>query len=190
MNEEIPETTEPNGEEIALNYLKHTYRNYVLDYFDEKGIEINALADKVLEMQSKHLPNLTKLDARVAIDAVLDSEEILFHVMTAIQLDKLATANQLDEPLSSLVKADEGVYTVDETIALGIVHSYGAIAETTYGYLDVAKHDIARDLDETQKNTSGRVVNTFIDDVVSAIIACGVAWTAQNQDRWGNYYGK
>ncbi len=80
----------------------------------------------------------------------------------------MAEKGLLSEPLLSIIQSDEGLFGVDETIAIGAVNTYGSIAVTTFGYLDKAKVGIIKELDT--KLGDGKV-NTFMDDIVAAIAA-------------------
>ncbi len=46
----------------------------------------------------------------------------------------------LSSPLQQIIESDEGLFGVDETIALGSVFTYGSIAVTTFGHLDKQKN--------------------------------------------------
>ena len=69
------------------------------------------------------------------------------------------------------VENDEGLFGVDETIALGSVLTYGSIALTTYGHLDKNKIGIIKKLD----TKAGKGVHTFLDDLVASIPACAAS---------------
>ena len=71
--------------------------------------------------------------------------------------------------MQQIVESDEGLFGVDETIALGAVFTYGSIAVTTFGHLDKNKIGIINKLD-TKK---GNGVNTFLDDLVASVAAVG-----------------
>ena len=59
----------------------------------------------------------------------------------------LAEQGKLSAPLQQIVESDEGLFGVDETIALGAVFTYGSIAVTTFGHLDKNKMGIINELD-------------------------------------------
>lgn len=61
-------------------------------------------------------------------------------------------------------------FGVDETLALQIANIYGTIGATNFGYFDRVKSGIIKKFD-----TSPEHVNTFIDDLLAAIVAatCG-----------------
>ncbi|SDI27469.1 MULTISPECIES: phosphatidylglycerophosphatase A family protein [Alteribacillus] len=136
----------------------------------ERGVEIKDIADIVYEMQVKYAPNLTKEDCYESADAVLCKREIQHAILVGVELDKLAEKNMLSEPLQSLVDTDEGLFGVDETIALGSVFGFGSIAVTTFGYLDKEKHGVIKRLDEKKEE-----VHTFMDDLVASIASSASA---------------
>jgi len=99
---------------------------------------------------------------------VLLRRELQHAILVGAELDILAEKGLLSEPLLSIIQSDEGLFGVDETIAIGAVNTYGSIAVTTFGYLDKAKVGIIKELDT--KLGDGKV-NTFMDDIVAAIAA-------------------
>ncbi len=67
----------------------------------------------------------------------------------------------------SLLQKDDGLYGVDEILALSIVNIYGSIGLTNFGYLDKKKPGVIGKIND-EKNGK---VNTFLDDIVAAIAA-------------------
>ncbi|SDN22885.1 phosphatidylglycerophosphatase A family protein [Alkalicoccus daliensis] len=153
----------PNKEPIKSHVVEKAAR----DLLKERGVEIEDISDIVFQMQSQYSDTLTREDCTESVDAVLEKREIQHAVLVGIELDKLAEKNQLSEPLQSIVDSDEGLFGVDETIALGSVFGYGSIAVTTFGYLDKEKIGIIKKLDS---KSSGEV-HTFLDDLVCSIAA-------------------
>jgi len=139
----------------------------VLSLLKERGVELTDIAEIVYEMQSPYAPELTMKSCLESVLAVLEKREMQHALLVGIELDKLAEAGQLSEPLQSIVEQDEGLFGVDETIAIGAVYGYGSIAVTTFGYLDKAKTGIIKKLDT--KTNHG--VHTFLDDLVASIAA-------------------
>ncbi|WP_270181688.1 phosphatidylglycerophosphatase A family protein [Alkalihalobacillus sp. CinArs1] len=131
----------------------------------ERGVSIQDIADIVFKMQSPYVDDLSMEDCIESVEAVLMKREIQHAVLVGIELDKLAEQGKLSEPLQSIVEMDEGLFGVDETIALGAVFGYGSIAVTTYGHLDKQKIGIIEKLD----TKSGNGVHTFLDDLVASI---------------------
>lgn len=158
--------------------------SYVLQYFTERHIDITELAKTVVDMQSDYIPNLQVEECEMAINQVLKKREVLYPIATGIQLDKLAKAKKLDLPLQEAIQNDYGLYGVDETLAISMTHPYGSIATTTFGHLDKKKYGVAQRLDEEQRKHKGKIVNTFLDDAISAIIADAAALIAHNEDEY------
>jgi phosphatidylglycerophosphatase A len=133
----------------------------------ERGVTIEAIAEIVYEMQSPYNKGLTIEDCIDSVEKVLQKREVQHAILVGIELDKLAEKKMLSEPLQTLVETDEGLFGVDETIALGAVLGYGSIAVTTFGHLDKHKIGIIKYLDTKR----GQGVHTFLDDLVASIAA-------------------
>jgi phosphatidylglycerophosphatase A len=131
----------------------------------ERGVNIPDIADIVYMMQSPYAPDLSLEDCIESVNAVLEKREIQHAILVGVELDKLAEQKKLSEPLQSIVETDEGLFGVDETLALGAVFGYGSIAVTTYGHLDKQKVGIIQQLDTKH----GEGVHTFLDDLVGSI---------------------
>lgn len=131
----------------------------------ERGVNISDIAEIVYMMQSPYAPELSMEDCIESVNAVLVKREIQHALLVGIELDKLAEEGKLSEPLQSIVETDEGLFGVDETLAIGAVFGYGSIAVTTYGHLDKQKVGIIQKLD-TKK---GEGIHTFLDDLVGSI---------------------
>ncbi|PRO64790.1 phosphatidylglycerophosphatase A family protein [Alkalicoccus urumqiensis] len=145
----------------------HVVEKAARDLLKERGVELEEIADIVYQMQSDYNDTLTRDDCLESVEAVLEKREIQHAVLVGIELDKLAENKQLSEPLQSIVETDEGLFGVDETIAIGSVFGYGSIAVTTFGYLDKEKIGIIKQLDA--KNSDK--IHTFLDDLVCSIAA-------------------
>ncbi|SFX28249.1 Phosphatidylglycerophosphatase A [Thermoactinomyces sp. DSM 45891] len=139
----------------------------VMNKLTERGVPLEAIAEIVYEMQVPYKADLRKEVCLESVMAVLEKRELQHAILVGVELDTLAEKNILSEPLLSIVKADEGLFGCDETLALGSVFGYGSIALTTFGYLDKQKIGIIKSLD----NQSGEHCHTFLDDIVCAIAA-------------------
>lgn len=138
-------------------------RNALLD----RGVTIESIAEIVYEMQAPYNHGLKIEDCIDSVETVLLKREIQHALLVGIELDRLAEQNKLSEPLQSIIASDEGLFGVDETIALGATFGYGSIAVTTFGHLDRHKIGIIKNLD----NKDGIHVHTFLDDLVASIAA-------------------
>ncbi|WP_017728295.1 phosphatidylglycerophosphatase A family protein [Halalkalibacterium ligniniphilum] len=140
------------------------------DKLTERGVTVEDIAKIVYDLQKPYNPSITMEACMKSTDAVLSKREIQHAVLVGVELDMLAEQKKLSEPLQSLVSSDEGLFGVDETIALGSVFGYGSIAVTTFGYLDKQKVGIINELDKRKPK-----VDTFLDDLVASIAANAAA---------------
>lgn len=141
-------------------------REHVVSKLKERGVEIEDIAQVVLVLQSPYSPTLTLEKCIHNVEKVLDKREVLNAALVGIELDELAEKKMLSQPLQELIETDEGLFGIDETIAIGIANIYGSIGFTSYGYVDKNKIGIIAELD-----SHGSKVNTFLDDIVGAIAA-------------------
>src|SRR5699024_3199951 len=101
----------------------------------------------------------------------LANREVQQSVLTGIELDILAEKGLLSEPYQDIISRDEGLYGIDEVIALSIVNVYGSIGFTSYGYIDKQKPGILKKLNDHSDGD----VNTFLDDIVGAIASAAAS---------------
>lgn len=141
------------------------------DALERRGVKIEDIADIVFTMQLPYNEGLQMEHCINSVERVMRKREVQHAVLVGIELDELAEKKMLSEPLQSLVETDEGLFGVDETIALGTVLTYGSIALTTYGHLDKQKIGIIQELD----TEVGSKVHTFLDDLVGSIAACAAS---------------
>lgn len=132
-----------------------------------RGVSKEAIAEIVYEMQNPYNDGLTLEHCVHSVERVLRKREVQHAVLVGIELDELAEKKMLSAPLQQIIESDEGLFGVDETIALGSVFTYGSIAVTTFGHLDKQKIGIIKKLD----TEPGVHVNTFLDDLVASIAA-------------------
>lgn len=149
-----------------------------IEVLEKRGVKVRDIGELVYKLQKDYYPDLTLEVCIENVEAVLMKREIIHAILTGIALDELAERNLLSEPLQSIVESDEGLYGIDEIIPLSIVNVYGTIGLTNYGYLDKEKKGIIKKLD-TEK---GKVVNTFLDDLVAAIAAAAASRIAHTRE--------
>ncbi|MGH1833357.1 phosphatidylglycerophosphatase A [Enterococcus gilvus] len=149
------------------------------DLLEERGVTIEDIADLVFFLQKEYIE---KLDIELCIHSVnrvLTKREVHNAIITGIELDKLAEQKKLDYPLQTILEEDEGLYGIDEIMALSIVNVYGSIGFTNYGYIDKVKPGILKKLNEHD----GIHVHTFLDDLVGAIAASAASRLAHENPR-------
>lgn len=148
-------TTSVTVREAALNLLK------------QRGVEIEDIAKLTYFLQTKYIPDLTLEQCIDSVRQVLKKREVQNAIITGVELDMLAEKGLLSQPLLEILRTDDGLYGVDEILALSILNLYGSIGYTNYGYIDKLKHGI---LEQLNDKSNGQV-HTFLDDLVGAIAA-------------------
>lgn len=143
----------------------------------DRGVSVVDIAELVMFLQIEYIPHLTLETCIDSVNAVLMKREVHNTILTGIQLDILAEEDKLLQPLQSIVEEDEGLYGIDEILALSIVNVYGSIGFTNYGYIDKVKPGILAKLNEKD----GKRVHTFLDDIVGAIAAAAASRLAHSQ---------
>lgn len=142
----------------------------------ERGVAPKDIGELVMFLQEKFIPDLTLPDAIENVMIVLRKREVQNAVMTGVQLDKLAEAGKLDQPLQHIIEEDEGLYGVDEILAFSVVNVYGSIGFTNYGYIDRVKPGILAVLNAHEPG----IIHTFLDDIVGAIAAAAASRLAHS----------
>lgn len=144
---------------------------------EQRGVSLEAIANLVIFLQKDYIRDLTLAQARESVQIVLRKREVQNALITGIQLDIAAEQHQLIEPLQTIVENDEGLYGVDETMALSIVDLYGSIGFTNYGYIDRLKPGILKLLNAHEPG----IIHTFLDDLVGAVAAAAAARLAHGE---------
>lgn len=134
---------------------------------ERRGVTIEDIAEIVYEMQKPYNDGLQIEHCVNSVQRVLQKREVQHALLVGIELDELAEKKMLSQPLQKIIESDEGLFGVDETLALGSVLTYGSIALTTYGHLDKEKIGVIKKLD----TKVGETVHTFLDDLVASIAA-------------------
>lgn len=158
-------------EKPTFKYPDKAAYEFVIHALAAKDITPLEIAKITYRLQSKYVPDLTVAECEQEIHEVLHKRELLNNAMVALELDRLATEGQLNEPLQSIIASDAGIFGVDEGLALNMANIYGTIGVTNYGYVDKVKEGVIKKLDTDKSG----VVNTFIDDLVGSIAAAAAA---------------
>ncbi|SES99451.1 Phosphatidylglycerophosphatase A [Anaerobranca gottschalkii DSM 13577] len=153
-------------------------KKLIVDMLEERGVGIKDIAELVYELQKPYISTLTLEDCMENVGKVLEKREVQNAVLTGLVLDIYAEKKLLPEPLQTILETDEGLYGIDEILALSITNIYGSIGFTNFGYLDKIKIGILKGLN----NKIQGKVNTFLDDLVAAIAASAASRIA-HQDR-------
>lgn len=152
-------------------------RDIVVQMLRERSVELSEIAEIVYILQSPFNPGLTAGECLEAVERVMDKREVHHAVLTGIALDTAAEKNLLPEPLLSIIRNDEPLYGVDESLAVAIASMYGTIGFTSFGYLDKNKMGVMARLDDK----SGGQVHCFLDDLVAGIASAASARLAHGK---------
>lgn len=145
--------------------------NHVIALLKQEAVTIKDIAELVFFLQKDYITDLTIEECIDNVLIVLKKREVQNAIMTGITLDEFAQAQQLPQPLQTIIETDEGLYGVDEIMALSIVNVYGSIGLTNYGYIDKVKPGILAELNAHRNHS----VHTFLDDIVGAIAAAAAS---------------
>lgn len=149
---------------------------------ERRGVYIADIAAIVFGLQLPYHPQLKMEECVDSVKAVLSKREVQYSLYTGIALDELAEQKLLPQPLQSIMEADESLYGVDETMALGITSVYGMIGLTSFGYLDKEKLGIIATL-----NNNKNAIHVFLDDLVAGLAAAASARIAHRYEGATNY---
>jgi phosphatidylglycerophosphatase A len=143
-------------------------KEHVIALLRKRGVTSEQIAEITYTLQKPYSSELRLEQCLECVDSVLSKREVQYTLLTGIALDMLAEQNLLPEPLLSTIKRDEGLYGVDEVLALGITNLYGTIGLTSFGYLDKTKIGVIGTLNACRHDEA---VHTFLDDLVAGVAA-------------------
>lgn len=141
-----------------------------VEMLTRRGVSLDAMADVIYQLQRPYVPDLTREQCMAGLLGVVAKREVQNALITGLTLDEMAEEGLLREPLGSIVRNDSELYGVDAMLALSIVNMYGSIGLSNYGYLALDKKILFRTLPGRHNK-----VNTFLDDLVAALVAAACA---------------
>ncbi|MBA4602761.1 phosphatidylglycerophosphatase A family protein [Thermoactinomyces mirandus] len=150
-----------------------------IDWIQKRGVRLEEVAELTYFLQKDYLTGIALQDCLDSVKHVLTKREVQNAAMTGIQLDLLAEKKQIEEPLLSMLKRDEGLYGIDEVLATAILNVYGSIGLTNYGYIDRIKPGVLGRLNNHQNGQ----IHTFLDDIIGAIAASASARLAHRNNK-------
>lgn len=145
-------------------------KQHIIDVLAKRGVTVPDISEIVYKLQKPYNQQLTMDQCEESVLAVLEKREVQYTLYTGIALDEMAERRLLPQPLQSIMEADESLYGVDETLALGITNVYGMIGLTSFGYLDKEKIGIIKDL-----NNNCQMIHVFLDDLIAGLAAAASA---------------
>jgi len=144
----------------------------------ERGVKIEDIAEIAYRQQGKYNPNLTMQACVESVKKILTYRDIFHMVQLAIEIDRLTEEGAFKGPIQDIMRADLGMFGIDEVFGLNIASMYGTIGQTNFGDIDVNKPGIVKVLNDGGKSGS-KQCHTFLDDVVGALAAAASTRVAQ-----------
>ena len=156
-------------------------KDIVINKLNERGVTIDDIAEITLFLQGEYFNNLTLDTCKKYVLDVLEKRESINTILTGIAIDTAVEKGIFDKEISELIKNDNGLYGLDEILALGIVNVHGSIALTNFGYADKIKPGIIKVIDNKGKQKIE--CHTFLDDIVAAIAASAASRIAHYEKK-------
>ena len=122
----------------------------------ERGVKIEDIAEIAFRQQGKYNPNLSMEDCVESVKKILSYRDIFHLVQLSIEIDRLTEEGVFRSPIQDIMRADLGMFGIDEIFGLNIASMYGTIGQTNFGDIDVNKPGIVKELNDGGKKDSGR----------------------------------
>ena len=151
-------------------------KDEAIEQLNERGVKVTEIAKLVYKLQEPYSDDLTLEECVDSVYGVLEKREVQYTLLTGIALDKLVEEGAIKGSLAKLIRTDEPLYGVDESLAMAIANIYGSVGFTSFGYLDKNKMGLMKKLDTEKED-----VNTFLDDLVAAIASAASARIAHEK---------
>ena len=145
---------------------------------EERGVKIEDIAIIAFKQQGKYNPEIKMEDCVESVEKILSYRDIFHIVQLAIEIDRVTEEGGFRSPIQDIMRADLGMFGIDEILGLSIAQMYGTIGQTNFGDIDVNKPGIVKVLNDHGKPGSNEC-HTFLDDVVGALAAAASTRVAQ-----------
>jgi len=152
----------------------------VIKKLNDRGVTIEDIAEITMFLQEKYSDNLTLEKCKEYVLDVINKRESINAILTGIAIDEATEKGLLDKEVSKLIMNDNGLYGIDEILALSIVNIHGSIALTNFGYADKLKPGIIKIIDNKGKQKIE--CHTFLDDIIAAIAASAASRIAHYEN--------
>jgi len=144
----------------------------------ERGVKIEDIAEIAFHQQGRYNKNISMKTCIESVEKILSYRDVFHIVQLSIEIDRLTEEGMFRSPIQDIMRADFGMFGIDEILGLNIAAMYGVIGQTNFGDIDVNKPGIVKKL-----NADGKVdqehCHTFLDDVVGALGAAASTRVAQ-----------
>lgn len=149
----------------------------------ERTVSIDEIAEIAYRQQKKWSDDIAYADCLKSVEKILSLRDSFHLIQLGAEIDRLTDENAFKGPILDVLKADLGMFGIDELFGLELAGLYGTIGKTNFGDIDVNKPLVVDRLNSDGKNEGG-MCHTFLDDIVGAIAAAASTRVAQivNED--------
>jgi phosphatidylglycerophosphatase A len=144
----------------------------------DRGVNIDDIAVIAFNQQKKYNPEISMKQCIESVEKILSYRDIFHMVQLSIEIDRMTEEGMFRGPIQDIMRADLGMFGIDEVFGLNIAAMYGTIGQTNFGDIDVNKPGIVKELNDGGKGDKERC-HTFLDDVVGALAAAASTRVAQ-----------
>lgn len=142
----------------------------------ERGVTVEAIAEIAYRQQYRYNKNISMQQAIESVEKILSYRDIFHMVQLGIEIDRMTELGMFRSPIQEIMRADLGMFGIDEVFGLSIAGNFGVVGQTNFGDIDVNKPGIVAKLNEEGK---GEKCHTFLDDIAGAIAAAASTRVAQ-----------
>ena len=161
-----------------LYYSRSEMERINVETLKSRGVEVEDIAVIAYNQQSKYSTNIKFEDCVESVLKILSLRDVFHLLQLGVEIDILAEEGKFKGPIQDIMRADLGMFGIDEVFGLNIASMYGTIGQTNFGDIDVNKPGIVKVLNDGGKSGS-KQCHTFLDDVVGALAAAASTRVAQ-----------
>ena len=143
----------------------------------DRTVELEEIVEVAFRQQAKWNPEISRIEVRDSVDKILSLRDVFHLLQLGAEIDRLTDEHLIKGPIYDILKADLGMFGIDELFGLELAGLYGTIGKTNFGDIDVNKPLVVDRLNEDGKH--GGMCHTFMDDIVGAIAAAASTRVAQ-----------
>ncbi len=143
----------------------------------DRTVEVEEIVEVAFRQQARWNPEISRVEVQDSVDKILSLRDVFHLLQLGAEIDRLTDEHLIKGPIYDILKADLGMFGIDELFGLELAGLYGTIGKTNFGDIDVNKPLVVDRLNEDGKH--GGMCHTFMDDIVGAIAAAASTRVAQ-----------
>ena len=146
----------------------------------DRTVSVEEIAEVAFRQQGKWNPNISMQECIESVEKILSLRDVFHLLQLGAEIDRLTDEGLIQGPIYDVLKADLGMFGIDELFGLELAGLYGTIGKTNFGDIDVNKPLVIDRLNEVGKH--GGMCHTFMDDIVGALAAAASTRVAQMEN--------